>query len=133
MAGMARVNREVSVKTRRGWDDGEWLAEARDIFFGEDGSVSAMLNGHVAAMFREIDRLEATPSAVAGPGTVSTDGTFYPRNPLGPPREEDDGHGWADNAHGGLTCWYCGAAGVVENGNCSNRTRTSAVTEGDGA
>lgn len=70
----------------------------------------------------------AGSATYAGPGTVTADGTFYARHPHGPPREEKDGHGWADTTHGGLMCWYCGDASLEEKP-CPNKTAEAWVSQ----
>lgn len=40
---------------RSGWTDAQWVADARELMGGIDGSVSSLLNGHIMALFRTLD------------------------------------------------------------------------------
>lgn len=49
---------ETSARVNRiNWTDEAWIDEAKEIMGRLDGSVAALLNGHVTALFRTVERL----------------------------------------------------------------------------
>lgn len=43
---------------RTGWTDEQWIDDARALMNHPDGAITSLVNGHVLAMLREIDRLD---------------------------------------------------------------------------
>lgn len=51
--------RDLSMQVdRTGWTDQQWIDDARTLMNHPDGAITALKNGHVTAMLREIDRLD---------------------------------------------------------------------------
>ena len=47
---------DASFRTdRTGWTDAQWVADARELMGGADGSISSLVNGHIMAIFRTLD------------------------------------------------------------------------------
>lgn len=46
------------VVDRTGWTDEQWIDDARALMGHLDGAITSLVNGHVLALLREIDRLD---------------------------------------------------------------------------
>lgn len=106
VAKMAALSARSSYIDRTGWTDEQWVADARTLMDDIDGSIMALVNGHVMAMLRVIDnppeghccnpnepcsnnREDGTECVVCGARPfVSVDGQWYCARHDGPPREK---------------------------------------------
>jgi len=57
IGNMKRLGGEVVLVDRTGWTREQWVAEAEEIMDDIDGSVLALLNGHIMAVFEELHDL----------------------------------------------------------------------------
>lgn len=51
------LSRDIASRSRKDWTREQWVAEAEEIMNDIDGSVLALLNGHILALFEELNDL----------------------------------------------------------------------------
>lgn len=61
MADAYRRQREAARRAhdvdRRGWDQGQWCADAKRLMYELDGAITSLVNGHATYLIAEVDVL----------------------------------------------------------------------------
>lgn len=58
MGGRILLRNKVLVRDRKGWTRQEWVDDAREVMEHQHGSVEALLDGHVRALFSFAEEVE---------------------------------------------------------------------------